>query len=247
VYKFQHSPLLRCLFLFLPLAAFLWLIPAGSAAAASLRLSWEPNQESDLAGYRLHYGTNSRSYTDIVLLGDRTNYVVAGLTAGTTYYFAVTAYNVKGQESSFSNEASWTAPSPVEISNLHPGDYQLAPIRVGDYYYSDRDFVITAMPPGFQGMLAIKSANTDKYSTQAEHLSFTVNRNANIYVAYDARAIRLPDWLTAGFTDTGLLIETTDVTMTLWQKKVSAGTVVLPGNYSGSPSGNHSNYFILVD
>lgn len=247
MYKFQHTPLLRCLFLFLPLAAFLWLIPAGPAAAASLRLSWEPNQESDLAGYRLHFGNNSRSYSDIALLGDRTNYVVAGLTAGATYYFTVSAYNVEGQESGFSNEVSWTAPSPVEISNLQPGDYQLAPLHVGDYYYTDRNFTLTALPPGFQGMKVIKSANTDKYSTQAEGLSFTVNRDANIYVAYDARAIRLPTWITADFKDTGLLIETTDVTMTLWQKTVPAGTVVLPGNYFGDPAGGHSNYFVLVD
>jgi hypothetical protein len=247
VNKFQHSPFLRRLLLFLPLAAALLLTAAGPASAASLRLSWEPNQESDLAGYRLHYGTSSRSYSSIVPLGNRTNHVVAGLAAGTTYYFAVTAHDVKDQESGFSNEASWTAPASVEVSHLQPGDYQLAPLGIGDYYYTDRDYVITTMPPGFQGMQAIKSGNADKYTTQADHLSFTVNRNANIYVAYDARAVRLPDWLTAAFIDTGLLIETTDVTMTIWQKKVSAGTVVLPGNHAGDPLGSHSNYFVLVD
>jgi hypothetical protein len=244
--NYQRQPRLFLL-LFLFLAPFLWLASPDPVQAASLRLSWDANHESNLAGYRLHYGTSSRAYTSIVLLGNRTSYVVADLHPGTTYYFAVTAYNVKGQESAFSNEIRWKASSSTDISRVRPGDYQVGPLHVGDYYYTDRDFLVTRMPPGFEGMEAIRPANNEKYSTQAEQLSFTLHRNATIYVAYDARAMRLPTWLTKGFTDTGLLMETTDVTMTIWKKKVSAGTVVLPGNYHGSPAGSHSNYVVLID
>ena len=74
-----------------------------SAYAADVSLSWSPNSESDLAGYKLYYGTSSRNYSNSVNLGKTTSHTVAGLSAG-TYYFALTAYDTAGNESSYSNE-----------------------------------------------------------------------------------------------------------------------------------------------
>jgi fibronectin type 3 domain-containing protein len=42
----------------------------------------------------------------VVDVGNVTAYAVTNLGVGTTYYFAVTAYNTSGVESSFSNEVS---------------------------------------------------------------------------------------------------------------------------------------------
>lgn len=39
-------------------------------------------------------------------VGNTTRYTVTGLDPDTTYYFAVTAYNLVGQESTYSNEDS---------------------------------------------------------------------------------------------------------------------------------------------
>ncbi len=60
---------------------------------------------TDLAGYRVHYGNGSRSYTRTVDVGNVTTFRVDGLAAG-SWYFAVTAYNSAGRESTYSNEAS---------------------------------------------------------------------------------------------------------------------------------------------
>src|SRR5206468_3692217 len=57
------------------------------------------------AGYKVHFGTASRVYGAPVDVGTRTTYTVTGLAAG-TYYFAVTAYDTSGVQSSFSNEAT---------------------------------------------------------------------------------------------------------------------------------------------
>lgn len=86
-------------------AMILTLFCGGAAWAADAILSWSPNTESDLAGYRVHYGTASRSYTAVIDVGLATTYTVTGLSPG-TYYFALTAYNRTGAESGFSNEVT---------------------------------------------------------------------------------------------------------------------------------------------
>ncbi len=91
------------------LPAFLLL--GATAKAQSVTLEWDPNSESDLAGYKVYYGTASRTYGSPIVLGKVTTYTVTGLTPGTTYYFAVTAYNTAGLESGYSNEVFTTIPS----------------------------------------------------------------------------------------------------------------------------------------
>lgn len=59
---------------------------------------------SNLANYKLYYGTSSGAYTKNVNAGTGTTYVLNNLSPG-TYYFALTAMNTGGTESSFSNEA----------------------------------------------------------------------------------------------------------------------------------------------
>jgi hypothetical protein len=75
--------------------------------AAEVRLSWGANTDSDLAGYKIYYGTASRSYDTAVYVGNTTAYTLSGLSPG-TYYFAATAYDTSGNESRFSNEAVLT-------------------------------------------------------------------------------------------------------------------------------------------
>ncbi len=55
---------------------------------------------SDLAGYKVYYGTTPGVYTSIIV-GNRTTHQVDGLTKGQTYYFTVTAYDTKGNESDY--------------------------------------------------------------------------------------------------------------------------------------------------
>ena len=68
--------------------------------------------EPDLAGYKVHYGTASGSYTTSVDVHKVTTAIVTGLTAGQTYYFAATAYNAANNASGYSNQVSYTVPAP---------------------------------------------------------------------------------------------------------------------------------------
>jgi hypothetical protein len=72
-------------------------------------LVWDPNQESDLAGYHLYQGGESGRYTNRTTLGTVTINRLGRLRSG-TYFFAVTAFNTSGLESDFSNEVEWNEP-----------------------------------------------------------------------------------------------------------------------------------------
>src|SRR3989442_4465224 len=99
------SHLCRAVFVACVLTVLCALAPALSSAA-QVTLTWDANTDQDLAGYKLYYGTSSRSYQLSVDVGNVTSYTLSGLLEGQIYYFAATAYTVSHNESGFSNEVS---------------------------------------------------------------------------------------------------------------------------------------------
>jgi hypothetical protein len=77
------------------------------AEAATVTLAWDSNVDEDLAGYIVYYGTASRDYDYDVDVGEETSCTISGLEEGRNHYFAVTAYDVEGNESQFSEEVSY--------------------------------------------------------------------------------------------------------------------------------------------
>jgi hypothetical protein len=63
---------------------------------------------TDLAGYKIYYGTTPGSYTEMLDVGNVNQYTVTNLSSGSTYYFVITAYNTSQVESDFSTEVSKT-------------------------------------------------------------------------------------------------------------------------------------------
>ena len=81
------------------------------AHAQQVTLAWNPNTETDLGGYKVYSGTASRTYPNISNVGNSTTCTISGLTAGSTYYFALTAYDNAGNEGGYSNEVTYTVPT----------------------------------------------------------------------------------------------------------------------------------------
>ena len=84
--------------------------------SSSATLSWNPVKKdssgktlTNLAGYKIHYGTSVKALDTVVVLKDpnQTTYVVTGLSPG-TWYFAVSAYTTGGAEGGLSNVGSKT-------------------------------------------------------------------------------------------------------------------------------------------
>lgn len=85
---------------------------AAPAAAAQASIAWSaPTVSTGVTGYKVHIGSSSGSYSQHVDVGTTTSYSASSLSDGSTYYFAVTAYNAAGTESAYSNEISRTFPA----------------------------------------------------------------------------------------------------------------------------------------
>jgi hypothetical protein len=84
------------------LPGFIPEVSAQSLGAATV--SWDANTESDLAGYKIYYGTSSGSYDTEIDVGNVTSFIIDNLEDGTTHFFAMTAYDDSSNESDFSNE-----------------------------------------------------------------------------------------------------------------------------------------------
>jgi len=87
-------------------------------ATASVTLAWNRSLTTNVTGYRVYYGVASRNYSNSVVAGNVTTNTVPGLAGGVTYFFAVTAYDARGLESTFSNEFSYVPVIPSSSVNV---------------------------------------------------------------------------------------------------------------------------------
>ena len=95
--------------------------------SAQIKIKWTPNKEKRVAGYKIYYGNSSRNYTDSIDVGNKTSYTISNLLDGKTYFIGITAYNLNGKESSYSNEISYVASNPAKNLNPVPINKQNTP------------------------------------------------------------------------------------------------------------------------
>lgn len=77
------------------------------AEASQVQLIWDSTYSPDLMGYRLYFGNSSRLYTECIDVGNATSYRLEDLNPNQTYFFSVTAYDIHGNESPFSEELTY--------------------------------------------------------------------------------------------------------------------------------------------
>lgn len=122
-------PLWRFIMSTLLFVTWLLLMLLGSsivAAGQSVTLAWNANTETNLAGYRLYWGSASRSYsTNMTVLVPETTATVTNLPAGPTNYFAVTAYTTDGLESDYSDEVFYRVPVPPPTPPKPPTQFRI--------------------------------------------------------------------------------------------------------------------------
>lgn len=102
------------------------------AAYLPITIAWDPpttnvdgSPLTDLAGYRVYYGTASRIYGSPIDVGNVTTYTLTGLPPGPTYFIAVTGYDTLINQSNFSNE--------VFVSPLGGPSSLINAIKNGDF------------------------------------------------------------------------------------------------------------------
>jgi PKD repeat protein len=116
----------------LVLAILLLLIIAVRAHAGQATLAWDASTDPKVTGYKLYYGTASRTYSPTpISVGMVTSYTVSNLTEGARYYFAVTAHDSRGAQSAFSNEVSGTIPYAAPVASFNSNvTSSLVPLNV---------------------------------------------------------------------------------------------------------------------
>ncbi|MEJ2642327.1 MAG: fibronectin type III domain-containing protein [Desulfosarcinaceae bacterium] len=106
------------------LASLLFMIPV-KTLAGEITLAWDPNNETDLAGYRLYMREGAQVsgfglLVDIPLTdieSEAPSFTVFDLEADTRYYFAITAYNANGDESGRSNSVCVLNDQPCVVNS----------------------------------------------------------------------------------------------------------------------------------
>src|SRR5687768_10574330 len=68
-------------------------------ALKSVRLAWDASTGPGVVGYTVRYGTNSRQYSDFLVVTLSTTATIPNLMEGVSYFFAVSAYTITGLES----------------------------------------------------------------------------------------------------------------------------------------------------
>jgi len=102
-------------------------LPAASHAAdipaPAVSLSWTPNPEANLAGYKLYFGTSAGSYTTVLDVGRAASTPLPPMILGKTYYLALSAYDTEFREGPLSAELVVTAspPGPVASTGFATG------------------------------------------------------------------------------------------------------------------------------
>ncbi len=70
------------------------------ACAGDITLAWDANSESNIAGYKIYWGTAEGAYPNVEDVGIVLTHTLT-LDAG-KYYITITAHDVNGNESDFS-------------------------------------------------------------------------------------------------------------------------------------------------
>src|SRR5690606_29048847 len=103
--------------------------PSGLAATAvsssRIDLAWSDNSD-DESGFRIERSTNGSDWSQIATVGANVkSYSATGLSASTTYYFRVRAYNAAGH-SGYSNVSTATTEDPTQTGDK-PGAHNTGP------------------------------------------------------------------------------------------------------------------------
>ncbi|MEW5896050.1 MAG: hypothetical protein AB1650_09900 [Candidatus Omnitrophota bacterium] len=183
--------------LFAPLSVF------SQTAEGEVTFGWSPNPESTLAGYKLYYGEQSRSYhtsLDIPLTLEGfdplhpTITLTDNIAWGRQYYFACTAYDVNGFESDFSTEVAVYLSYKLPLLNDIREDYRFNSTNIpadGSSFYVHMDTAIQALtyPSILNGTPVIQTRNRDLTSTYPDYFTATVNNDTNVwfFIAVDSR------------------------------------------------------------
>lgn len=141
----------------------------------------------------------------------------------------------------------------TQVSAQSGRSYQVIKLNNGVNAYTDRDYTVTSVPSYLEGASFVQTSMDDKYKTSDNFLTLFIKKAAIVYIAYDPRAISIPDWLN-GWTKTGDFISTTDpgsgylevYSRLIEYSEIYPYPLLLGSNLALPASGSEMNYLVAA-
>ena len=208
--------------------------------AAQVSLTWGTNSESDLAGYKIYYGNSSGSYDSNIDVGNQTSYTVTGLVEGETNYFALAAYDMSGNESSYSSEVVYNVPDNTLPST--PTNLQAAVVSTSQV---DLAWNASTDNIGITGYRIYRDstqiATTSNTTYQDTGLSSSTTYSYTV-TAYDAAGNESGQSSTSSATTLSLPVNNPPVLSSIGNKSVNEGQALSFTISATDPDGDTLNY-----
>ena len=182
-------------------------------------------------------------------------------------WYLLGSYNFSGQAKVVIESRSKTASTCADAVKFIPvgstsaggstgcalnGKFEEIPIKLGDYYYTDRNYTIMGgIPDWMIGRTLIQTVNDERADKSSSgYVRFTNQGDLWVYVLFDSRSSSIPNWLNGWELRSDYKITTSLVSqpyLKVYRKQFDAGQCVdLGGNYgSGSSIETRSNYVVV--
>ncbi len=190
--------------------------PTGLAATPSVSaidLNWSGNPESDLTGYKVYYdtdygfpydGAGANEGDSPIDVGNVNSFTLTGLSPGTRYYIAITAYDAdaNGTDDQTDGNESWYSDEVSAIPGSPPPSLSIDDVTVVEEDVGTVDAVFTVMLSAASGQqVTVDYASADGTATAGEDyvatsgtLTFTAGiTTQNVVVVVNGDTLDEPD------------------------------------------------------
>lgn len=212
---------------------------ASSASADTISLTWDPNSEPEVIGYKVHVGSQPGTYTQHIDVGPATTFSFTSAVAGQQYCFAVTAYISGLLEGPRSNEICGYSNWPPSLTS--PGNQSATVGQADSLQLVGSDpkgdvltYSATGLPPGLtvmastgyisgtpttEGTYSVTATASDGVLTASRTFTWTVSAaDATAPVVTITGPTSAATYATAAMTLTlsGTASDSTGVTQVTW-------------------------------
>lgn len=154
--------------------------------AAGIVLIWDATANTQVVGYQIFWGSRSGNYQTVTNWGLTNGAAFSGLTAGSTNFFAVRAYDAQWNTGPMSDEAVWVQPFPPAPTPTPESPKTEVAVNAAPTLDLIGDLTVNLNSPWRSVLLTGISdgSATENQSLQIRAVSMNTNLIAQIRLAY---------------------------------------------------------------